>query len=63
MEQESADSLTFEDILNSSGRVETQELMSNLQEFGELPEDATPEHIDMLLNLVYQNIPQKLNND
>ena len=70
MEEDSGDSVTFEEViteahgqLNSQQRVDTQELMTNLQEFGEVPEDATTEHIDMLLDLIYQNVPVKLNND
>ena len=47
--------------MNSKERVDTQDLLSSLQELREVPEDVDEEHIDMLLELLFTNCPKNLN--
>ena len=68
---ESGDSAnTFEEVIqeahnqiNSKERVDTQDLLSSLQELHEVPEGVSEEHIDMLLELIFTNCPKNLNNE
>ena len=49
--------------MNSKERVDTQDLLTSLQELREVPEDVDEEHIDMLLELLFTNCPKNLNNE
>ena len=61
---------TFEEVIaeahsqiNSKDRVETEDILSSLLEMQEVPEDVSPAHIDMLIELLFSNCPKNLNNE